>query len=162
MMSTSNSDSDSEMEFEEEDENSQPTQKGGAKASTSNGKLSKRAELFFDQPDFDGIDLDDEDDVLEKRNSNVNKIALEKEAEDDDFEIVPSKEAAPEPWSEDDSEDEKAPQRQGKSPFIGSTDHTRHRYRHRRSNDASPPNRHSPKNQKFTHRRLIQSLDLCR
>ena len=149
-MSTSDSDSDSDMEFEEEDENSQPTKNGGAKASTSNGKLSKRAELFFDQPDFDGIDLDDEDDVLEKSNSNVNKIALEKEeaedseVEDEDFEIVPSKEAAPEPWSEDDSEDEKAPQRQGTSSLLGSTDHTRHRYRHRRSNDTSPPNRHSP------------------
>jgi len=123
--SDSDSDTDSEMEIDEEDVKSISTtkRKGNAGSSlepTTNGKLSKRAEQFFDQPDFDGIDLDSEDDTQKKDDSSIQKIALEngdKDSEtEDDFEIVPSKPAVPESWSEDDSDDEKSlPQRQGKS-----------------------------------------------
>ena len=119
--SSSDSDSDSDLELEEEVQNSKPNGINAPSSSSerpSNGKLSKRAELFFDLPDFDGIDLESEDDANEKSGSDMEAAALAQDGEDseaeDDFEVVPAKQAEPESWSEDDSDDEKAqPQRQG-------------------------------------------------
>ena len=119
--SSSDSDSDSDSELEEEVQNSKPNGINGTSSSlkrTINGKLSKRAELFFDQPDFEGINLESEDDANEKSDSEVDAAALAQDGEDseaeDDFEVVPAKQAEPESWSEDDSDDEKSqPQRQG-------------------------------------------------
>lgn len=125
MSSTSDSDSDSDSEINEEVPQSKANGINGAIPSSerhSNGKLSRRAELFFDQPDFDDIDLDSEDDAMENEGSNVETAALQNddaESESEgDFEVVPAKPAEPESWSEEDSDDEKvASQRQGISPF---------------------------------------------
>jgi AdoMet-dependent rRNA methyltransferase SPB1 len=107
----SNSDSDDEEEEEVNPVDSLSTSLGPRLDARSKGQLSNRATFFFDRPDFDGIDIEEEDEKVE----NVEApIGIEQEAvENDDsasdatFEIV--RDEAPEPNSWDDSDDEKLP-----------------------------------------------------
>lgn len=93
---TSDSDSDSDSESEEEISETNGTQISEPTLSSKqpNGKLSKRAKLFFDQPDFEGIDLDSEDDGVDEMISEAKITAQQQDEEnsetEDDFEVVPA------------------------------------------------------------------------
>ncbi len=120
--SASDSDSNSDSESEEEVPESNGTRISGPSSSSqqSNGKLSKRAKQFFDQPDFDGIDLESEDDKVDEMISAAKNTALQEGDEnnemEDDFDVVPAKPTVPESWSDDSDDEKEQPIRQGKVP----------------------------------------------
>ena len=145
---------DEEEEEEEEEVNpvdSLLTSLGPRLDARSKGQLSKRATFFFDRPDFDGIDYEEEDERVENGDAPT---AIEQESDNNDsasdntFEIV--RDEAPEPNTWDDSDDEKVPSQ----PRISHTNPlmTRNRHCHSRSNDISPPTRNPSKKQILTHR----------
>jgi AdoMet-dependent rRNA methyltransferase SPB1 len=146
----------SSEEDEDEDEEVNPvdsllTSLGPRLDVRSKGQLSKRATFFFDRPDFDGIEGEEEDERVENGDAPT---SIEQESDNNDsasentFEIV--RDEAPEPNTWDDSDDEKVPAQ----PRISHADPltTRNRHRHCRSNDISPPNRNPSKKQILSHR----------
>lgn len=113
----SNSDSDSDSEEEIENPvDSLLTSLGPRLDARSKGQLSKRAALFFDRPDFEGIDEEEEEDAAiddEKSPEPVvqvqqvdDVVEAEDSASENGFEEVPVNASEPDPWDED-SEDEK-------------------------------------------------------
>jgi len=85
----------------------------------SKGQLSTRATLFFDRPDFNGIEDEDEErndasavaEAPKEPSETINgldEIQPDSESEDDGFEEVPVEKAGTKEW-EDDSDDEKLP-----------------------------------------------------
>jgi hypothetical protein len=114
----SDSDSDSESEEEMPELNGTRESEPVSSSKKSDGKLSNRAKLFFDQPDFDGIDLDSEDDKVDEMISVAKNTAVQEDDEnsdkEDDFEIVPAKPTIPESWSDDSDGEKEQPVRQGK------------------------------------------------
>lgn len=110
------SDSDSDSDSEEEIENPVDTlltSLGPRLDARSKGQLSQRAALFFDRPDFEGIDVDNvEEAALEDQSSdatlqiNDRDEEMEDSASENGFEEVPADAIEPDPWDED-SEDEK-------------------------------------------------------
>jgi AdoMet-dependent rRNA methyltransferase SPB1 len=114
--SGSDSDSDSDSEEDVQDPvDSLLTTLGPRLDERSKGKLSKRAALFFDQPDFEGIDEEvenvAEDEEPVKANGHVQEngeedIEMQDSASENGFEIVPTQAPEPEAW-DDDSDDEK-------------------------------------------------------
>jgi hypothetical protein len=131
--SGSDSDSDSEEEIDNRVD-SLLTSLGPRLDARSKGKLSKRAALFFDQPDFEGIDgeegedredEDEEDEDVEAENMEVangvtNNFEDVEDIDDSEsengFEVVKIK--APEPDTWDDSDDEKAPTQPSTFPSL--------------------------------------------
>ena len=110
------SDSDSDSESEEEIENPVDTlltSLGPRLNARSKGQLSQRAALFFDRPDFEGIDFDEAEETAVEEKSpeatlqvNDEDEKMEDSASENGFEEVPADAAEPDPWDED-SEDEK-------------------------------------------------------
>ena len=165
------SSSDSESEFENDVNNPVDTlltSLGPRLDARSKGKLSQRAALFFDQPDFEGIDLDEPEETSdlkeqfpqEAAENGVDSVEAEKvnelgdSASDDGFEVVPAAEPDQDPWN-DDSDDEKSPAKPSKSVTNPFSNQTRHRYSNCGSNDTSPPTRNRPKNQSGDDRRVL-------
>jgi hypothetical protein len=81
----------------------------------SKGKLSQRAALFFDRPDFEGIDTEEVEETVVEKEILPEVDAppqVEKDVEEEDsvsengFEEVPVDAHEPDPWDEG-SEDEK-------------------------------------------------------
>jgi AdoMet-dependent rRNA methyltransferase SPB1 len=117
--SNSDSDSDSEEEKTENPVDSLLTSLGPRLDIRSKGQLSKRAALFFDQPDFEGIDSEVvEETPIEDPQPPEETVVLEEDEEVDDmkdsaseneFEVVPAKPSEPDPW-DDDSDHEKPAQ----------------------------------------------------
>jgi AdoMet-dependent rRNA methyltransferase SPB1 len=118
----SGSDSDSDSEFEEDIQHpvdSLLTTLGPRLDERSKGQLSKRATLFFDQPEFDGLDGEEENavaveeedpvktngHVLEAENEDV-LMEEEESASEDDFQVVPTQAPEPDTWDDDDSDGE--------------------------------------------------------
>jgi AdoMet-dependent rRNA methyltransferase SPB1 len=119
----SSSNSDSESDSDEEPENpvdSLLTTLGTRLDARQNGQLSKRATLFFDRPDFEGIDIDEPQDDPTPDESPEAKVpsqesegeVIEDSASDDGFEEAPANVPEPDPWG-DDSDDEKSVRRPG-------------------------------------------------
>jgi AdoMet-dependent rRNA methyltransferase SPB1 len=120
--SASDSDSDSEEDDNDNPVDSLLTSLGPRLDARSKGKLSKRAALFFDQPDFEGIDLDEETAAPEEHSDPVEQEPpaeetieeelveedMEDSASENGFEIVPTTQPNQESWN-DDSDDEKPP-----------------------------------------------------
>lgn len=110
------SDSDSDTESEEENENPVDTlltSLGPRLDARSKGQLSQRAALFFDRPDFEGIDIDEVEETAVEEKSPEATIQVDYEdeemedsASENGFEEVPADTAEPDPWDED-SENEK-------------------------------------------------------
>lgn len=111
------SDSDSDSESEEEIENPVDTlltTLGPRLDARSKGQLSQRAALFFDRPDFEGIDIDEvEETAVEEKSLEATRQVddedeeMEDSATENGFEEVPGDAAEPDPWDED-YEDEKS------------------------------------------------------
>lgn len=127
--SGSDSDSDSEEEIQDPVD-SLLTTLGPRLDERSKGKLSKRAALFFDQPEFEGLDGDgdnaveeDEEEAPVKANGHVEEngdedVAMEEEdsASENGFEVVPTQAPEPDTWDDDESDDEKPAPRPSISP----------------------------------------------
>jgi hypothetical protein len=125
------SSSDSESGEDEEDENpvdSLLTSLGPRLDTRSKGQLSKRAALFFDRPEFEGINIDDGEETpvkkLESPNADIpprtnehSDELKEHSASENGFEEVPVRDPEPYQW-DDDSDEDKQPTRPGIPRYI--------------------------------------------
>jgi hypothetical protein len=115
----SNSDSDSDSEEEmEHPVDSLLTSLGPRLDAKSKGELSKRAALFFDRPDFEGIDTDEVEDLpieiehSPEMNPIIDGDEVEESASENGFEEIPATVPEPDPW-DDDSDEDKSPAKAG-------------------------------------------------
>jgi AdoMet-dependent rRNA methyltransferase SPB1 len=121
----SGSDSDSESEEGLDPVDSLLTSLGPRLDARSKGQMSKRAALFFDQPEFKGLSLDtiensvpkepsqSQPDLNGERNRTENigddeDIEMEDSASENGFEEVPTNNTEPDTWDAD-SDSEKVP-----------------------------------------------------
>ena len=121
--SNSGTDSDSEDEIHDPVD-SLLTSLGPRLDARSKGQLSKRAALFFDRPDFEGIDTEEMEDHLHVSGNSLDTEVHADQAgdddkedspSDDDFEEVPAQTAEPVAWDDDDSDDGEPPPKPGMS-----------------------------------------------
>ena len=129
----SDSDSDSELESLPDEDNpvdSLLTSLGPRLDARSNGQLSQRAALFFDQPEFEGIETDEvetpkikdngihepvDKPTIDQRNVEEQEAPSEDEEDnisDDEFEVVPQELEDEDPWEEE-SDSGKVDKKQG-------------------------------------------------
>lgn len=124
----SDSNSDSEEEINDPVD-SLLTSLGPRLDSRSKGQLSKRATLFFDKPEFEGIAIDEVEEIAPENNrseeetndvshQNSEHESMRDSSPENDFDEVPLGPLEQDAWDDDDSDDDKRPAKPGNPRHI--------------------------------------------